>query len=111
MKIPANRRGLFEPQTKEYEFQNMHGIASTSEMVSSVLLPELAIQFATKKEGISYNTAVSRIFGTEEGHSLYFNLLFPDEKTNENKAKGEKRSRRKATTPRKIVKLNKDITQ
>jgi len=84
----------------------MHGIRSNGEMISSVLLPELLIQYAMKEEDVSYNTAVLNIFGTQDGHSLYFNSLTTIVKDTDLKQKktGEKTSRRKAKNPRKIVK-------
>ena len=73
-KVPAAERGLYDLPVENVPFSNMHGTKSRSEMICSILLPELLTQFVMKNERIDRSMATSRIFGTQEGHTFYANV-------------------------------------
>ena len=101
-KIPPKERGLYDLPVENYTFSKMFGIKSHSEMICSVLLPELLTKFVMQKEGVDRIVAASRIFGTQGGHTIYDPCIKAAEKANKTEQTCKK-SRRKTVLPRKIV--------
>ena len=101
-KVPFRERGLFDLSVEPYTFLNMYGIKSISEMICCVVLPELMTQFLMKNEGINRNTAVSRIFRTHGGKTLYHPYML-DAKNEKETNPTSNKCRRKSTIPRKVI--------
>lgn len=104
-KVPSSERGLYDLPVQSYTFANMYGIKSFTEMICSVLLPELMTLFLMRNEGVDRNTANARIFGTQGGHTLYHTyMMHAEQRGKENeKETTSKKSKRKSSIPKKVI--------
>ena len=106
-KVPVQKRGLYDLPIENCTFSKMYGIKSHTEMICSILLPELLTKYVMKSEGIDRETAVSRIFGTKGGHTLYYPYMMQSgqKRKQENEIKPpSSKSRRKSSKLRKVLK-------